>query len=82
MTETEKYQLINQCETHSELREAILNIAEEGMIKGKKRDFDAQKMADRLLQIMAKERPLNNLTRSYGIRQQAVYLMFYAGILK
>jgi hypothetical protein len=75
MTELEKWQLVNQCETPLELEDAIAKFADsEGMIQGRQRKFDAGKMIIGLNYFMTDEMPANVLTREYGIRQQAIYL--------
>ena len=75
MTELEKWQLVNQCETPLELENAIAKFADsEGMIQGRQRKFDAGKMIIGLNYFMTDEMPANVLTREYGIRQQAIYL--------
>ena len=75
MTELEKYELVNQCETQSQLEDAINKLADsEGMIQGRERNFDASKMILGLQFFMDSEAPANVLTREYGIRQQAIYL--------
>jgi hypothetical protein len=75
MTELEKWQLVNQCETPLELEDAIAKFADlEGMIQGRQRKFDAGKMIIGLNYFMTDEMPANVLTREYGIRQQSIYL--------
>ena len=75
MTELEKWQLVNQCETQSQLAFSINKFADpEGMIQGRQRKFDAAKMIIGLQFFMDSEAPANVLTREYGIRQQAIYL--------
>lgn len=75
MTELEKWQAVNQCETQLQLACAINNLEDsEGMIQGRERKFDATKMIIGLNHFMADEMPANVLTREYGIRQQAIYL--------
>lgn len=75
MTELEKWQLVNQCETPLELENTIAKFADsEGMIQGRNRKFKAAKMIIGLQFFMDSEAPANVLTREYGIRQQAIYL--------
>jgi hypothetical protein len=75
MTELEKWQLVNQCETQSQLAFAINKFADpDGMIQGRERKFDAAKMIIGLKYFFTDEMPANVLTREYGIRQQAIYL--------
>lgn len=78
LTELEKFQLVNSCETVADLQEAIMKMANEsGMIKGRKREYEASKMAASVDLVVAKGFPANLLTREYGIRQQALYLQHY-----
>jgi hypothetical protein len=76
MNELEKFQKVNQCKTLDELADVILSFADEnGQIKGRIRNFNAQVMADICRRYTAVEH--NMLTREYGIRQQALYILFY-----
>lgn len=75
MTELQKWELVNQCETPLQLENVISKFADsEGMIQGRQRKFDAGKMIIGLNYFMTDEMPANVLTREYGIRQQAIYL--------
>ncbi len=75
MTELQKWQEVNQCETPEGLAFLITSLADEkGMIQGRERDFDASRMATGLQFFMEDEAPANVLTREFGIRQQAIYL--------
>jgi|694.fasta_scaffold58785_7 hypothetical protein len=76
-TELEKYRAVNACETIEELIAAILEIVdEEGMIQGRSKKFNGEKMAMSLKLVSEGIFPPNTLTREYGIRQQAIYIMF------
>lgn len=77
MTELEKYELVNSCESIKELQNAILKIGESGMIEGRKRIFDSEKMANWVPVIIKENGYPNYLTRKWGIRQQALYLREY-----
>lgn len=78
MTEEEKFLLVNKCETPEELEAAIIALADEtGHIWGKKHQFNAKTMASTVKPVIAGTIPPNFLTRSYGIRQQALYLRYY-----
>lgn len=72
------YELVNKCQTLQELAKAIEYIAKDnnGFINGRTRTFNAEKMIKACLNI--ERLPLNALTRNYGIRQQAIYILFYA----
>jgi len=75
MGELEKWELINQCETIEALEKAVITVADEnGIIWGRKRQFDAEKMSKFVRLVITKEYYPEYLTRSYGIRQQALYL--------
>jgi acetyl-CoA acetyltransferase len=76
MNEIDKYTRVNTCSTLDELADVILSFADEnGQIKGRTRNFNAQVMADICRRYTAVEH--NMLTREYGIRQQALYILFY-----
>jgi hypothetical protein len=78
MTELEKWQAVNQCETQAQLADLITKFTDsEGMIQGRERKFDASKMIIGLSYFMTDEMPANVLTREYGIRQQAIYLKIF-----
>jgi len=77
MNELEKFKLINACETSAELCVAILAIAEEGIIIGRKRAFDANNMALFAMGVILGKATPNVLTREFGIRQQALYIKYY-----
>lgn len=78
MTDLEKYELVNKAESIKELEDAILACAEEnGQINGRARPFDAKWMASRVAPVVKEEGYPNNLTRRFGIRQQALYLREY-----
>ena len=75
MTELEKWQAVNQCETQVQLADLITQFSDEnGMIQGRERKFVASKMIIGLSRSMEDEMPANVLTREFGIRQQAIYL--------
>lgn len=75
MTELQKWQAVNQCETQAQLADLIAKFSDkEGMIQGRERKFDASKMIIGLSFFMEDEAPANVLTREFGIRQQAIYL--------
>ena len=76
MTELEKFKKVNSCETLDELADTILSFADkEGLIKGRKRNFSAKNMSDICRRYTTAEH--NMLTREFGIRQQALYILFY-----
>lgn len=76
MTREEKYDKVNQCTTLEELAQLIETFAdEEGLIQGRTRKFDANKMAN-FCREFTWVQP-NVLTREFGIRQQAMHIMYY-----
>ena len=78
MTELEKYELVNNCEYPKELTEAIITIGSDAnTIHGKSRSFDSIKMASYVDGVISNDFNPALLTRSYGIRQQALYLKYY-----
>ena len=75
MSDIDKYELVNKCETLDELSDAIKSIADGADIIGRTESFNASFMAK-----LCKTYSLNNhnvLTRKYGIRQQAMMILFY-----
>jgi hypothetical protein len=75
MTQLQKWQAVNQCETPLELRELILQFADkDGQIQGRTRKFNAAEMLIGLSWFMEGKMYANVLTREFGIRQQAIYL--------
>lgn len=78
MTDLEKFQAVNKCETIKELEALIMNFADEdGFIRGRTRFFNASQMASYVDKIVNDNYPPNLLTREFGIRQQALYLRYY-----
>lgn len=74
LSEIEKWEVINRTTTFEELKDAILLIADEdGYIRGRQSLFDKDNMRNRVDLVLNGE-PFNLLTRSYGIRQQFIYL--------
>lgn len=76
MTELQKWQAVNQCESGKALHDLIIQFADnEGMIHGREKQFSATQMAHHVHDVIQNGYPDNLLTREYGIRQQAVYLL-------
>lgn len=81
MEDISKYKLINSCENFSELAIAIPQLGNvNNEIKGKNRYFSVENQLKGLELI--RNNPdelyyLSGLTRNYGIRQQAIYLLRY-----
>lgn len=75
MTELEKYEAVNKSTNLKELANVIRSFAVNGIVQGKTRQFNAEKMAEHCESYhLAKH---NVLTREFGIRQQAMMLLFY-----
>jgi hypothetical protein len=64
--------------TIKELQDALLKIGESGMIEGREKIFDSEKMAAWVPAIVKENGYSNFLTRKWGIRQQALYLREYS----
>lgn len=76
MTDLEKYQKVNACETREELAQVIESFADEnGFIQGREKKFNAGVMASICRRYTLAEH--NMLTREFGIRQQAMCIIFY-----
>lgn len=75
MNELEKYEAVNKSKNLKELADVIRSFAIDGMIQGRTRRFDAEKMAEHCESYNLRKH--NILTREYGIRQQAMMLLFY-----
>ena len=77
MSELEKWQLINACETVEDLQQAIITIAdlETKQIRGRRRYWDAEKLSNYVPVVVKNGISYATvLTREYGIRQQALYI--------
>lgn len=80
MTREQIYDKVNQCETLDELAFVIKGLADsEGMIQGRENKFNAVRMANYCVNYSSY--PKNYLTREFGIRQQAMYILYYNGEL-
>lgn len=76
MTELQKWQEVNRCESGKALHDLIIQFADEdGMIQGREREFSATQMAHHVHDVLQNDYSITLLTREYGIRQQAVYLL-------
>jgi hypothetical protein len=76
MTDLEKYQAVNKCENLKELADVIRSFADDdGFIQGRTRKFSAEHMAKHCESYQWEKH--NALTREFGIRQQAMMLLFY-----
>ena len=81
MTELEKWQLINSCETRKELTKALYEISSvHRTIPGKSQIWSTDLFVDFIDEYMDKNSSyslsyMTNLTRNYGIRQQFYYIL-------
>jgi len=81
MTNLEKFIAVNNCETIEELIRLIKLFAnKDGEIKGRRKLFNAEKMA-KYAKIYFDDKTgmctPNIITREFGLRQQAMYLKYY-----
>lgn len=71
------FEEVNTCETLIHLARIIESLADEdGLIMGRSRKFDAKKMANICREYDSY--PRNSLTREFGIRQQAMHILYYS----
>ena len=78
MTDLEKYQKVNSCQTLADLQKCIIEFADEnGMIQGKERLFNAKIMASRAEVFYTIGNWAESVTREFGLRQQLMYLRHY-----
>ena len=75
MTELEKYEKVNKSDSLKDLANVIRSFANDGFIQGRTRTFNSELMAKRCEEYDLSKH--NNLTREFGIRQQALMLLFY-----
>lgn len=65
---------VNSCKTLEDLAKVILSFADEnGQITGREKSFLAEQMANRCAFYASSS--YNTLTRNWGIRQQAMYII-------
>lgn len=77
-TNDEIYRRVHSCESLEELAKVIESLADKnGQIQGKIKKFDAKVMADACRQFAPAFH--RRLTREFGIRQQAINILFYNG---
>lgn len=72
--------IIQTCETLQELASSIIylgncNLQNPGMIQGREKSFSSVIMAKACL-ALNEHKEFRYLTRNYGIRQQAIYILF------
>lgn len=78
--ELEIWRKVNKTKTLEELAEIILSLADEdGKIQGRTRKFNAAIMAEACIKYreLFLNMQANVLTREFGIRQQAMYIVYY-----
>lgn len=80
MTDIEKYEAVNSCESFEELLRILKSFEDkDGFIQGKSGTFDVDKMISKCRnwwtfpEIIAP----NCMTRMWGLRQQMMYLKYY-----
>lgn len=70
------FEEVNTCETLTHLARIIESLADEdGLITGRNKKFDAKRMA--YICRAYDDYPRNSLTREFGIRQQAMHILYY-----
>lgn len=76
MSELERYEAVNNANTLEKLADVVRSFADEnGMIQGRERQFNAEDMAEKCANCFM--HPYEVLTRNWGIRQQAMMLIYY-----
>lgn len=72
------YQLVNASETAKDLKNAINEIGiSYGYIPGQNKILDTESQKACVDRVIHQNAPYNLLTRSFGIRQQAMYIKYY-----
>lgn len=78
MTDLEKYEKVNKCETYEEFYEALKALSDEnGEIQGRRQKFNVERMIQNAKYYFADASYPNVITREFGLRQQAMYLKYY-----
>ena len=80
MTELEKYEAVNKCETYEEFEKVLRSFAnEKGEIQGRDRVFNVEKMLMGAYMFYNDKmwNSPNTVTRMYGLRQQLMYIKYY-----
>jgi hypothetical protein len=77
MTELEKYQRVNKCETPEDIYQCIRDFSENGEIQGRIRKFDSEKMIANAELFFKGYAIPNVITREFGLRQQCMYINHY-----
>lgn len=81
MTDLEKYNRVNSCETIEELCECIRKFStNKGAISGRTRVFMSESMVKNAIEYYddnTNQVPPNGVTRVFGLRQQLMYLKYY-----
>ena len=78
--ELARFKAVQNCQTYEDLATAIESFADDnGEIQGSKRPFNAVRMANycRDFNKYYDSNQVDLLTRTYGIRQQALYIRHY-----
>lgn len=78
--ESMTFKAVNSAETTQDLQKCIETLADEdGYIQGRRRKFDAIRMAENCKSFIADKTdtiPATVMTREFGIRQQAIYIKY------
>lgn len=84
MTDLEKYEAVNKCETYEEFDKVLLSFADEnGEIEGRNRKFNVTTMREGAYAYFYNKMwgSPNTVTRMWGLRQQLMYLKYYKTII-
>jgi len=78
MSSQDAYEAVNSCETYEELAKVIRTVGVDGIIQGRIRPFNSEKMAVacEIFDTYMRLGVPNVLTREFGIRQQAMYIYY------
>lgn len=78
MTEYDKFMLVNRSKTVEDLIEVVKLLEKNGGIPSNYA-YAPGELVNTVLQCYMKEWAYSRVTRSYGIRQQLIYIMYYEG---
>lgn len=77
MTELQKYELINKCETYEDICKAIDIIWPGDTIEGRNKKFIKERTKMHIKNIIAGNEVASKITRVYGLRQQVLYIAYH-----
>ncbi len=78
LTEYDKFMLINRSKTVDDLIEAVKLLEKNGGISSNY-SYGPGELIDKIMKCYKQEWTFNCITRTYGIRQQLMYIMYYEG---